>query len=69
MWLRAFDPVIHQMMIIFTCVPLAGNLVAYAARLNLQPEKVATVILLSSLAAIVILPAALLGYQYLFMAP
>src|SRR5690606_21292813 len=36
---HVFEPVIHQMILIFTTVPLAGNLVAYAATLKLHPER------------------------------
>lgn len=63
--LHAFEPTIHQIILIFTAVPLAGNLVAYAATLNLHPERAATVVLASTLCGIVTVPAALLLYPFL----
>jgi hypothetical protein len=63
--LHAFDAVIHQMILIFTAVPLAGNLVAYAATLNLHPERAATAVLASTLFGIITVPAAFLIYPYL----
>lgn len=63
--LNAFDAVVHQMILIFTAVPLAGNLVAYASTLNLHPERAATVVLASTLFGIVTVPAAMLLYPFL----
>ncbi len=62
MFLHLFDPTIYAMMAIFCSVPLAGNLVAYAATLNLQPERVAGAVLASTLLALLTVPLAL----YLF---
>ncbi len=63
--LHAFDATIHQMLLIFTAVPLAGNLVAYAATLKLHPERAATVVLASTLCGILTVPAAILLYPFL----
>lgn len=63
--LHAFDPIVHQMVLIFTAVPLAGNLVAYASTLNLHPERAATAVLASTLLGIATVPAALLLYPFL----
>lgn len=60
-----FDPVVHQIILIFTTVPLAGNLVAYAATLNLHPERAAAVVLASTLFAIITVPLAILLYPFL----
>ncbi len=62
---HSFEPVIHQIILIFTTVPLAGNLVAYAATLNLHPERAATVVLASTLFAILTVPLAVLVYPFL----
>ncbi len=63
--LQGFDPIIHQMVLIFTTVPLAGNLVAYATTLNLHPERAATVVLASTVCAVVTVPLAILIYPFL----
>ncbi len=57
---HAFDADIYRIVTIFCCVPLAGNLVAFAANLNIHPERAAGAVLLSTLLAIVFLPAALM---------
>ncbi len=63
--LHGFDATIHQMILIFTTVPLAGNLVAYAATLNLHPERTAAAVLASTVFAILTVPAAILLYPFL----
>lgn len=63
--LHAFDPIVHQMVLIFTAVPLPGNLVAYASTLNLHPERAATAVLASTLMGIITVPAALMLYPFL----
>lgn len=55
---HAFPYEVHVMLAIMGAVPLAGNLVAYAATLNLHPERAATVVLGSTLFAIFTVPAA-----------
>lgn len=57
---HAFNADIYRMVTIFCCVPLAGNLVAFAANLNIHPERAAGAVLLSTLLAILFLPAALM---------
>lgn len=63
--LNWFDAPVHQMLLIMTCVPLAGNLVAYAATLNLHPEKAAACVLISTLMAFATVPAAIILLQLL----
>ncbi len=55
---HAFTYEVHIMLAIMGTVPLAGNLVAYAATLNLHPERAATVVLASTVFAIFTVPAA-----------
>lgn len=62
-YLHIFDPTIHQMMVIMSAVPLAGNLVAYAANLNIHPERAAGAVLASTLAALLTIPLALTLYR------
>lgn len=61
--LHWFGAEVHQMMAIICCVPLAGNLVAYAATLNLHPEKAAAAVLIATVMAFVTVPAAILFYR------
>ena len=63
---HAFSPEIYTMLAVVTAVPLAGNLVAYAATLNLHPEKAAATVLLSTLFAFITVPAAVIILQFLF---
>ena len=60
---QAFDPIVHQLLIVFTCVPLAGNLVAFAANLRLHAERAAATVLASTLLALLFLPAMLTLYR------
>lgn len=50
----------HLMLVIFTAVPLAGNLAAYAATLKLHPERAATAVLISTLLGIFTVPLAVI---------
>lgn len=62
-WLHFFDATIYQMVAVFSAVPLAGNLVAYAANLNIHPERAAAAVLTSTLLALVTIPAAVTLYR------
>jgi predicted permease len=62
-YFQTFNHEIYMMLAVMTSVPLAGNLVAYAATLNLHPEKTATTVLLSTLFAFITVPAAVILYQ------
>lgn len=55
-WFKQVE--VYQMLIIITSVPLAGNMVAYAATLNLHPEKAAAAVLVSTILGIFTVPAA-----------
>jgi hypothetical protein len=63
---HAFEPVIYSLIAIFTSVPLAGNIVAFAANLNLHPERAAGAVLVSTVLGIVTVPAAVLLTQAIF---
>lgn len=65
-YFQAFEPEVHMMLAVMTSVPLAGNLVAYAATLNLHPEKAAAAVLVSTIFAIFTVPAAVILCQLLF---
>lgn len=64
LFFQLYDAKIHAMIAIFCAVPLAGNLVAYAANLNLRPERVAGAVLASTLLALFTVPAALTILRY-----
>lgn len=55
--LQAFEPEIHQMLMIMAIVPPAANVTAYAAKLNLNPEKAATTVLIGTIFALFYIPA------------
>ncbi len=63
MYFNAFEPEVHLMLAVMTTVPLAGNLVAYAATLNLHPERAAAVVLFSTLFAFITVPLAVVLLQ------
>ncbi|MFA5592727.1 MAG: AEC family transporter [Micavibrio sp.] len=60
LFFHLFDGTIHAMLAILCAVPLAGNLVAYAAALHLRPERVAGAVLASTLLALFTVPLALM---------
>lgn len=64
-YFHAFGTEIHTMLAVMTAVPLAGNLVAFAATLNLHPERAATTVLISTIFAFITVPAAVIIYQLL----
>lgn len=64
-YFQAFPPEVHMMLAVMTSVPLAGNLVAYAATLNLHPERAAAAVLLSTILAFITVPAAVLIFKLL----
>lgn len=64
-YFKTFGPEVHTMLAIMTTVPLAGNLVAYAATLKLHPEKTAAAVLISTVLAFITVPAAVIFVQLL----
>ena len=48
---------LHQVIVIITIVPPAANVVAFAAQLNIRPEKAATTILIGTIFALFYIPA------------
>lgn len=61
-----YDATLYQMIAIFTAVPLAGNLVAYASTLKLHPERAAASVLLSTFLALLSVSANLLLVRQVF---
>ncbi len=55
-FLHWFGTDIHHLIMIMAIVPPAANTVAFAAQLNLEPEKAATTILLSTVFALFYIP-------------
>lgn len=58
-YFHLFEPTIYKMIAVFSAVPLAGNLVAYATNLNLHPERAAAAVLTSTFLALFTIPLAL----------
>ncbi len=56
---RLFEPEIHQLLYLLSIVPPAANIAAFAAQMNLRPEKAATTILLGTIFALFYIPAML----------
>lgn len=66
LYFAAFPREVHLMLAIMTTVPLAGNLVAYAATLNLHPERAAATVLLSTIFAFISVPLAVVLFEYFY---
>ena len=62
---NAFSHEIYFMLAVISSVPLAGNLVAYAATLNLHPERAAAAVLISTIMAFITVPVAVILVNYL----
>lgn len=60
LYFQAFSEPVYLMLAVFTAVPLAGNLVAYAATFNLNPEKTAAAVLISTVLAFITVPTAVI---------
>ncbi|MBK9584482.1 MAG: AEC family transporter [Alphaproteobacteria bacterium] len=55
--LQWYTPDIHNLMLIMSLVPPAANIAAFAAQMNLKPEKAATTILAGTVFALLYIPA------------
>ncbi|MCB9963775.1 MAG: AEC family transporter [Rhodospirillales bacterium] len=56
LFLHLFDETVYALLLVIGVVPLAGNVVAYAATLNVRPGEAATVVLASTLFALFYIP-------------
>jgi len=65
LYFQAYSTEIYQMLAIFCSVPLAGNLVAYAATLNLHPGRTASNVLISTALGFITVPLAVLAIKLL----
>ena len=54
--LHLFNPLVYGLLLVLVSVPPPANLVAFAAQLNLHPEKAAIAVLLGTLLAIAFVP-------------
>jgi malate permease and related proteins len=54
-----FDPGVHTLLLIFGIVPMAANVVAFAAQLKLRPAEAASVVLQSTVFAVLYVPLVL----------
>ncbi len=55
--LQWYTPDIHNLILIMSLVPPAANIAAFAAQMNMKPEKAATTILAGTVFALVYIPA------------
>jgi len=55
-----FTPEIHKLITILSIVPPAANIAAFAAQLNVQPEKAATTVLICTILALFYIPVVVL---------
>lgn len=55
--LQWYPPDIHNLILIMSLVPPAANIAAFAAQMNLKPEKAATTILAGTVFALIYIPA------------
>ena len=60
-YLKFFDPQYDTLLIIQSIVPLPGNAVAFATFVNIHPDKAATTVFLSTLFALLFIPAFLIS--------
>lgn len=56
---RLFEPEIYALLMLMALVPPAANITAFAAQMNLQPEKAATTVLAGTIFALFYIPAML----------
>ncbi|MEM6811056.1 MAG: AEC family transporter [Pseudomonadota bacterium] len=63
LYFQSFSQEVYLMLAVFGSVPLAGNLVAYAATFNLTPEKAAAAVLITTLLAFFTVPLAVVIVQ------
>lgn len=54
--LGVFNNEIHKLMLVIAVVPPAANIAAFAAQLNVQPEKAATTVLICTIFALIYIP-------------
>jgi malate permease and related proteins len=59
-FLHIFDPQVLRLILVFSLVPTAANVAAFAAQFDMKPEKAATTILLITLLALVYIPTVLI---------
>ena len=59
-YLGWFEAEIYKLLMVLAIVPPAANMAAFAAQLNLEPEKAATTILLSTIFALFYIPLVLM---------
>lgn len=55
-YLHFYTPVFYQSLFLLSLIPIGINLIAYATQLNVQPEKAALTILISTVFAMVYIP-------------
>jgi hypothetical protein len=59
-FLHIFEPEVLRLILVFSLVPTAANVAAFAAQFDMRPEKAATTILIVTLFALAYIPAVLI---------
>ena len=58
-WLSPLDPQVRRSLWLVSTLPMAGNVVAIAAALHLEPQKAALTVFLSTLLGMICIPVLL----------
>lgn len=64
MFTRMFGPEVYKLVMIMAIVPPAANITAFAAQLDLNPEKAATTVLLGTIFALFYIPVVLVAFEH-----
>lgn len=62
-FLGLFERDIHKMILLFSVMPVMGNLVAYATEHDLHPQRAATVVLITTLLTLFTVPGVLMLFE------
>lgn len=62
-YFHLFGPEVHLLLVIVSIVPPAANIAAFAAQLDLKPEKAATTVLMGTIFALFYIPAIFMIFQ------
>jgi predicted permease len=55
-WATPVEPVVRQIFLLLSLMPIAANSVAFATHLRVEPDKAATIVLLSTVVALFYIP-------------
>lgn len=64
-YIHLFDATVHKMFFVLAIVPPGANIAAFAASLNIRPEKAASTIFLGTFLALAIIPLMLMLFDWI----